>query len=44
MKYRLPELKDKNEVILYIQEHYARGETILSTTNVLTSMTYEDWI
>lgn len=44
MKYRLPELSDRQEIELYIQEHYAHGETNLSATNMLTSMSFESWI
>lgn len=44
MQYRLPELKDKDEIISYIREHYARGEKDLSASTLLTSMKFEDWV
>ena len=44
MKYRLPELKDKEEIISYIEEHYAHNEKSLSASNKLTSTKYEEWV
>lgn len=44
MEFRLPETNDKNEIISYIQEHYACGENSLSASLGLTSMKYEDWV
>lgn len=44
MEIRLPELKDKNEIISYIEEHYSHNEKSLSASNMLTSTKYEDWI
>lgn len=44
MKFRLPELKDKEIIKLYIEEHYSHNEKSLSASNKLTSMYFEDWI
>lgn len=44
MKFRLPELKDQEEIISYIEDHYAHGENSLSASNGLTSSKYEDWV
>ena len=44
MKFRLPELKDKEIIKLYIEEHYSHNEKSLSASNNLTSMYFEDWV
>lgn len=44
MEIRPPKLSDKEEVIKYIQNHYANKEKSLSASDGLTSMTYEDWL
>lgn len=44
MEIRLPELKDKNEIIAYIEDHYSHNEKSLSASNMLTSSKFEDWI
>lgn len=44
MKFRLPELKDKEIIKLYIEEHYSHNEKSLSASNKLTSMNFEDWV
>lgn len=44
MKYRLPELKDKEIIKSYIEEHYAHNEKSLSASNKLTSMNFNDWV
>lgn len=44
MKFRLPELKDKEIIKLYIEEHYSHNEKSLSASNKLTSMSFEDWV
>lgn len=44
MKFRMPELSDKNEVLLYIKDHYSHNEKSLSATNMLTSMDYAEWV
>ena len=44
MKYRLPELEDKEKIKLYIEEHYSNHEKSLSASNKLTSMRYEEWV
>lgn len=44
MKFRLPELKDKEMIKLYIEEHYSHNEKNLSASNKLTSMDFEDWV
>lgn len=44
MEFRLPEIKDKDKVISYIEDHYAHNEKSLSASNGLTSFKYEDWV
>lgn len=44
MNYRLPKLEDKNEMNLYIAEHYSHGEQNLSASNGLTDSDYESWV
>lgn len=44
MEIRLPELNDKNEIISYIEEHYAHHENNLSASTGLTSLAFEDWV
>lgn len=44
MKWRLPKLEDKEEIISYIEDHYAHNEKSLSASNGLTSTKYEDWV
>lgn len=44
MKFRLPELEDKREILLYIQEHYSNNEKSLSAASMLTSMDYGQWV
>ena len=44
MKYRLPELEDKEIIKSYIEEHYSHNEKSLSASNKMTSMDFEDWV
>ena len=44
MKFKLPRISDKDEIISYIEEHYAHNEKNLSATTILTSMKFEDWV
>lgn len=40
MKFRLPEMEDRSEIMLYIQEHYSNNEKSLSATSSLPLMEY----
>ena len=44
MEIREPMLSDKEQVIKYIQNHYACKEKSLSGSDGLTSMPYEEWL
>lgn len=44
MRYRLPELEDKEIIKLYIEEHYSNHEKSISASNKLTSMEYDEWV
>ena len=44
MKYILPRIEDKSEIISYIEEHYSHNEKKLSASIGLTSMKFEDWV
>lgn len=44
MEYRLPKLEDKELVKSYIEDHYSHNEKSLSASNMLTSMTWENWV
>ena len=44
MKFRLPKLEDKEEIIKYVEEHYSHNEKSISASNRLTSTKYEDWV
>ena len=44
MKFRLPKLEDKEELIKYVEEHYSHNEKSISASNRLTSTKYEDWV
>lgn len=44
MRYRLPELEDKEIIKLYIEEHYSHNEKSLSASNRLTSMDFDNWV
>lgn len=44
MRFKLPELEDKSEILLYIQEHYSHNEKSLSASNMLTGMDYGQWV
>ena len=44
MEVRLPKINDENEIISYIEEHYANNENVLSASNGLTSTKYETWV
>ncbi len=44
MKFRLPEINDKEIIKLYIEEHYSHNEKSISANNKLTSMSFEDWV
>lgn len=44
MEYRLPKLSDKEIIMEYVIEHYARGEYKLPATIGLLSMEYEEWV
>ena len=44
MKYRLPELKDKEIVKEYIKEHYSCNIQRLNGSTKLLSMNFEEWV
>lgn len=44
MKFRLPEMEDRSEIMLYIQEHYSHNEKSLSATSSLPLMEYGEWV
>lgn len=44
MRFKLPELEDKSEILLYIQEHYSHNEKSLSASSMLTGMDYGRWV
>ena len=44
MKYRLPELKDKEIIKEYIKEHYSCNTQKLNGSTKLLSMNFEDWV
>lgn len=44
MEYRLPELRDKDEIVSYVEEHYSRNERKISASIGLTSMPFEEWV
>ena len=44
MKFRLPKLEDKEEIIKYVEEHYSHNEKSIGASNRLTSTKYEDWV
>ena len=44
MKYRLPELEDKEILTQYVMEHYAHNEKSISASNRLTSTEYGEWV
>lgn len=44
MKFRLPEMEDRSEIMLYIQEHYSNNEKSLSATSSLPLMEYGEWV
>lgn len=44
MKFRLPELEDRSEIMLYIEEHYSNNEKSLSATSSLTLMEDGEWV
>ena len=44
MKYRLPELEDKEIIKKYIEEHYSCNIEKLNGSTKLLSMKFEDWV
>ena len=44
MKYRLPELKDKDILQEYVQEHYDHGETSITASMDLSSSDFTEWV
>ena len=44
MKYRLPEINDKDILKAYVQEHYENGETSISASLGLSSSDYTEWV
>ena len=44
MKFRLPKLEDREEIIKYVEEHYSHNEKSISASNKLTSTKFEDWV
>ena len=44
MKFILPEMEDRSEIMLYIQEHYSNNEKSLSATSSLPLMEYGEWV
>ena len=44
MKYRLPEIHDKDILQRYVQEHHASGETNISASLGLSSSDYAEWV
>ena len=44
MKYRLPEIDDKDILKAYVQEHHDNGETSISASLGLSSSDYTEWV
>ena len=44
MKYRLPEINDKDILQKYVQEHHNNGETSISASLGLSSSEYTEWV
>ena len=44
MKYRLPEIDDKDILKAYVQEHHDNGETSISASLSLSSSDYTEWV
>ena len=44
MKYRLPEIDDKEILQEYVQEHYGHGEISITASVGLTSSEYTEWV
>ena len=44
MKYRLPEINDKDILQKYVQEHHNNGETSISASLGLSSSDYTEWV
>ena len=44
MKYRLPEINDKDILKAYVQEHHDNGEISISASLGLTSSDYTEWV
>ena len=44
MKYRLPEINDKDILQKYVQEHHNNGETSISASLDLSSSDYTEWV
>lgn len=44
MKYRLPEINDKDILQTYVQEHHDNGETSISASLDLSSSNYAEWV
>ena len=43
MKYRLPEIEDRDVLQAYVQEHYDNGETSITASMGLSSADYARW-
>ena len=44
MKYRLPEINDRNILQAYVQEHYDKGESGISASMGLSSSDFAGWV
>ena len=44
MKYRLPEIDDKDILKAYVQEHQDNGESSISASLGLSSSDYSEWV
>ena len=44
MKYRLPEINDKDILQTYVLEHHDNGETNISASLGLSSSDYTEWV
>ena len=44
MKYRLPEINDKDILKAYVQEHHENGETSIIASLGLSSSDYTEWV
>ena len=44
MIYRLPEIEDKDIINVYVQEHFALGESSISASMGYFSAEYSEWV